>query len=149
LLAELRGELRRGRYELLVVVDYPGFHLQLAKAARAAGVPVLWYVAPQLWAWYPSRAKNLAAAIDRVAVILPFEPAFFAQAGIPAEYVGHPLLDRPAGLPRDAARHSLGIPAGATVLTVLPGSRPGEITRLWPAYQAAAAQLLETRACTH
>ncbi len=87
----------------------------MAEAARRAGIPVLYYIAPQLWAWRPQRAKRLAAACDRLAVILPFEEAFFRNVGVQAEYVGHPLLDRgrTAVARRGArvARHSGGTSA--------------------------------------
>lgn len=142
LLKAMRRALVRERYDLLVVVDYPGFHLRLAEAAKAAGVPVLWYIAPQLWAWHPERAGRLARAVDRLAVVLPFEPEFFAGAGITARYVGHPLLDRESAPTREAARAALGLAAGTRVLALFPGSRRGEIRRLWPAYRDAARRLL-------
>lgn len=146
LLRRLRRELAAGRYALVVLVDYPGFNLRLAAAARAAGVPVLYYVAPQLWAWRPGRARQLRAAVDRLAVILPFESAFFEGLGIPARFVGHPLLDYP--LPtRDEARATLGITAGERVLTIFPGSRGQEIGRIWPVFRDTAHRLLAHGAC--
>jgi lipid-A-disaccharide synthase len=149
LLRTLKRACETGTYDLLITIDYPGFHLRLAEAAHAAKVPVLWYIAPQLWAWHPSRAARLARAVDRLAVILPFEPAFFESAGIPSTYVGHPLLDRDAPPTRAAARASLGIPADARVLALFPGSRRGEIGRLWPAYRSAAQRLRGEGHCTH
>src|SRR5690606_37254295 len=109
---------------------------------------VLWYIAPQLWAWHPSRAARLARAVDRLAVILPFEPAFFEAAGIPSTYVGHPLLDRESPPTRSEARAALGLAPDARVLALFPGSRRGEIARLWPAYREAARRLLADRHCT-
>ncbi len=147
LLRSLRRDFKARRYDLVIPIDYPGFHLHLAESARAAGIPVLWYIAPQLWAWRPGRAARLARAVDRLAVILPFESAFFRDAGVTASYVGHPLLDGVSRPDRDSARSRLGIPAGNRVLAVLPGSRPGEIRRLWPAFSAAAGQLLDSNAC--
>lgn len=135
-------------YDLLICVDYPSFHLRLAERARAAGVPVLWYIAPQLWAWRPQRAARLARAVDRLAVILPFEQDFFREAGISSTYVGHPLLDREAAPDRASARARLGLAADARVLALFPGSRRGEIRRLWPAYREAARRLLASGACT-
>ena len=88
LLRTLEAEFRAGRYDLLIVTDYPGFHLRLAEAARRHGVKVLYYIAPQLWAWRPGRARRLLGAVDRLAVVLPFEAEFFAGHGIDAEYVG-------------------------------------------------------------
>jgi lipid-A-disaccharide synthase len=146
---DLRADFRRRRYDLLIVVYYPGFHLRVAEAARHAGIPVLWYVAPQLWAWYPGRARRLARAVDRLAVILPFEPEFFRNVGITATYVGHPLLDQDVAPTRQAARVALGIPEDGRVLALFPGSRAGEIARMWPAYRATAERLLAEGACTH
>lgn len=147
LLRSLRRDFRARRYDLVIPIDYPGFHLYVAESARAAGIPVLWYIAPQLWAWRPGRAVKLARAVDRLAVILPFEPAFFSKAGIAAQYVGHPLLDGVSRPDRPTARARLDLSADVRVLTVLPGSRPGEIRRLWPAFRDAAMQLLDTKAC--
>jgi len=148
LLRTLKRACEAGAYDLLIVIDYPGFHLRLAEAAHAAKVPVLWYIAPQLWAWHPGRAARLARAVDRLAVILPFEPAFFEAAGIPSTYVGHPLLDREAPPTRASARTALGLASGAKVLALFPGSRRGEIARLWPSYCAAARRLLDDGHCT-
>jgi lipid-A-disaccharide synthase len=75
MLRELRSDCRAGRYDLVVLVDYPGFNLRLADAAHRAGVPTLYYIAPQLWAWRPGRARRLARSVDRLAAILPFEPS--------------------------------------------------------------------------
>lgn len=142
LLRALRRGFRARAWDLVIVVDYPGFHLRVAEAARRAGIPVLWYIAPQLWAWRPERAARLAAAVDRLAVILPFETEFFAKVGVAATYVGHPLLDRELPPAREAARAALGIAPGARTLALFPGSRRGEVERLWPAYRDAARQLL-------
>lgn len=147
LLRSIDGEFATGQYDLLVCIDYPGFHLRLAERARRHGVPVLWYIAPQLWAWRAGRAARLAQAVDRLAVILPFEQEFFAAAGIVSQHVGHPLLDRPPPPSRAAARAALGIAAADRVLALLPGSRPGEIRRLWPRYREAARRLVVAGRC--
>lgn len=138
----LKREFIAARYDLLITIDYPGFHVRLAEAARAAGVPVLHYIAPQLWAWQPKRADRWSRAVDRLAVILPFEPPFFAEHGLQADYVGHPLVDLDPPPDRASARHALGIAADARVLALFPGSRRGEISRLWPPYRDAALKLL-------
>jgi lipid-A-disaccharide synthase len=146
LLRDLGAEFARDRYDLALLVDYPGFNLRLAEAARRAGVRTLYYIAPQLWAWRPGRAQRFAAAVDRMAVILPFEPAFFASVGVEAEFVGHPLVERhwPS---REEARVGLGIPASERVLALCPGSRGQEITRIWPVFRDAARRLLDEGAC--
>ena len=134
---DLRAALRRGAWDLIVLCDYPGWHVRVGQAARAAGVPVLYYVAPQLWAWGAWRARALRRAADRIAVVLPFEEPYFAARGLPAHYVGHPLLDesRPG---RAEARRALGLAPDARVLAVLPGARPDDVRRHWPGFRAAA-----------
>ncbi len=147
LLRSLERDFRAGRYDLALLIDYPGFHVRVAEAARRHGVKVLYYIAPQLWAWRPQRARRLGAAVDRLAVVLPFEPAFFARHGIPAEYVGHPLLDRPAAPGRRAAREALGIDDAERVLGLFPGSRPQEVARLWGPFRQAGRALLAAHHC--
>ena len=88
LLRALRKDFRAGRYDLVILIDYPGFHLRVAEAAHRAGTKVLYYIAPQLWAWRPGRARRLAAAVDRLAVVLPFEQTFFGGLGLPQRVRG-------------------------------------------------------------
>ena len=144
LLRNLGRRLREGRYDLLIVVDYPGFHLRLARVATRAGIPVLYYIAPQLWAWGESRAARLSSVTRRLAVVLPFEEAFFRSRGVNASFVGHPLLDEPPAPSRTAARAALKVEPRDSVLGLFPGSRPHEVRRLWPAMRDAA--LLARRA---
>lgn len=139
-------EFRAGRYDLLIAVDYPGFNIRLAEAARRAGVRSLYYVAPQLWAWRPERARKFARATDRVAVILPFEPEFFARVGVEAEFVGHPLVESPPPSARES-RCQLGLDPAERVLAVFPGSRSQEVARLWPAFRDTARELLRSGDC--
>lgn len=143
----LAVEFRRRRWDLYLPIDYPGFHLRTARVARAAGIRVLYYIPPQLWAWRPGRARRVAAAVDRLAVVLPFEPAFFAGVGLEATYVGHPLLDRPQAPTRAAARAALGIPADARVLALFPGSREQEVRSHWATFRAVGERLRAERHC--
>ena len=147
LLRAVSRDFRAGRYDLVLSVDYPGFNLRLAEAAKKAGVRSLYYIAPQLWAWRPGRARRLAAAVDRVAVILPFEPEFFATVGVRADFVGHPLVEQPRP-DRAAARRALGLGAEERALAVFPGSRRQEVARLWPLFREAAARLQASGATT-
>lgn len=147
LLRRLRTEFAAGAYDLVVLIDYPGFHLRVAEAARHAGTKVLYYIAPQLWAWRPERAARFAAAVDRLAVVLPFEEAFFGRLGLPSEYVGHPLVDRGAVPSREEARRLLGVGPDERVLGVFPGSREQEIARLWTPFREAAQRLLAEGRC--
>src|SRR5215207_8382276 len=135
LLRSLQRDFRIGRYDLAILVDYPGFHLRVAEAAHRAGTKVLYYIAPQLWAWRPERARRLAAAVDRLAVVLPFEQTFFGRLGVRSDYVGHPLVDHETGPTRDQARDLLGISAGSRTLAIFPGSRSQEIRRLWKPFR--------------
>src|SRR2546429_222748 len=112
--------------------------------AHAAGVPVLYYIAPQLWAWAPGRVRRLAA-VSRLAVILPFEETFFRDHGVPATFVGHPLRDRPPPPARAEARRALGLDPERPVLGLFPGSRTQEVRRLWPAFRGAAERVLAER----
>jgi lipid-A-disaccharide synthase len=147
LLRALRADFRAGRYDLVILIDYPGFHLRVAEAAHSSGTKVLYYIAPQLWAWRPERARRLAAAVDRLAVVLPFEQPFFGRLGLRSEYVGHPLVDRGPGPGRDAARTRLGIAPGTKVLGIFPGSRAQEVRRLWVPFRDAALTLLREGRC--
>lgn len=147
LLRALHHDFRSGRYDLVILVDYPGFHLRVAEAAHATGTKVLYYIAPQLWAWRPGRARRLAAAVDRLAVVLPFEQTFFGELGLASEYVGHPLLDGRTWPTREQARAQLGITNGSRVLGIFPGSRTQEIRRLWHPFRDAALQLLGEGHC--
>jgi len=149
LLRQLRHEFASGRWDLVILIDYPGFHLRVARAAKKAGLKVLYYIAPQLWAWAPGRAAKFRPVVDRMAVVLPFEPDFFAGVGIKAEYVGHPLVDREPWPDRAAARATIGAPEQARVLGIFPGSREQEIKRIWPLFRTVALQMLTEGRCSH
>jgi lipid-A-disaccharide synthase len=147
LLRALKTDFRAGRYDLVILIDYPGFHVRVAEAARAAGTKVLYYIAPQLWAWRPGRARRFAAAVDRLAVVLPFEQRFFGELGLRSDYVGHPLVDREGWPTREAARARLGLPATGRVLGLFPGSRSQEVRRLWIPFRDAARRMLDEGRC--
>jgi lipid-A-disaccharide synthase len=141
LLRTLTGEARAGRYRLAVLIDYPGFHLRLGEALRRAGVPVLQYIAPQLWAWRPGRIPRLQQAANRVAAILPFEEPWFRARGVDCTWVGHPLLDR-VWPSRGEARQTLRLPPDVPVLGIFPGSRDGEIERNWPLFREVGQRMI-------
>ena len=124
--------------DAVVTVDSPSFCLRLAHHLRGSGIPVVHYVAPQLWAWRPGRAKKLAKRVDHIMALLPFEPAFFAKYGISTTFVGHPAIESGAVRGNGAAfRAKHAIPPEATVLCVVPGSRAGEVRRILPIFDAA------------
>ncbi len=139
LLRRLRARLRSGAVDLVICVDYPGFNMKLAAAAHDAGVPVLYYITPQVWAWGARRLSELARTVTKAAVILPFEEALLRQHDIDVTFVGHPLLDRAMELPtRMAARRQLGLAESDRVLALFPGSRAQEVERHLDAFVAAA-----------
>jgi lipid-A-disaccharide synthase len=145
LLRQLEARMASGRVALLVTIDYPGFNMRVAAAARRHGVPVLYYITPQVWAWGANRLPKLAQLITRAAVILPFEEALLRQHGIDATFVGHPLLDRAQALPtRAEARAALGVAPNARLLALFPGSRGQEIARHLDDF-VATARLLQAR----
>ena len=123
---------------LAVLMDYPGFNLMLARRLKDAGVRVLYYIGPQVWAWGEGRVRKIAERVDRMAVILPFEAGFYAQRGVDAEFVGHPLLEEPWVSRVEVPRTGLGRPA---VLGLLPGSRRQEVARNLPGMVAAGRLL--------
>ncbi|HEX2093904.1 MAG TPA: lipid-A-disaccharide synthase [Longimicrobiaceae bacterium] len=126
--------------DLVIPIDYPGFNLRLARRARERGIPVLYYIAPQVWAWHASRTRDLARDADVVAVVLPFEEKFLRDRGVRATFVGHPLLDLPAPtLTREAWASSLGLDPSRPILALFPGSRPQEIRRHLALFSGAAA----------
>jgi len=145
MLGRLRERLRSGNVALVVLVDYPGFNMRVAEAAAAAGVPVLYYIVPQVWAWGEGRLEKLACWVRKAAVILPFEEQLLRAHHIDATFIGHPLLDRAVTMPtREAARAQLGIPADARVLALFPGSRSQEIERHLEPF-VATARILRDR----
>ncbi len=112
----------------LVLIDFPDFNLRLARVAKSAGVPVLYYVSPQVWAWRKGRVKKIAAVVDRLAAIFPFEPELYKGLPIKVEYVGHPLLDEfHIDAERETYLHRLGIDPAQPVVGIFPGSRRSEL----------------------
>ncbi|MEN9817104.1 MAG: lipid-A-disaccharide synthase [Gemmatimonadota bacterium] len=142
LLRHLTARLQSGRVGLVILLDYPGFNLKVAAAARAAGVPVLYYITPQVWAWGAGRLATLSSRITKAAPILPFEEALLRAHGVDATFVGHPLLDRVAGMPSpEEARRRLGLDPAAPVLAVFPGSRRAELARHLAPFLEVATRL--------
>lgn len=142
LLRTLEARMRTGDVRLVVLLDYPGFNMKVAAAARRAGVPVLYYVTPQVWAWGAKRIPKLAEVVTKAAVIFRFEETLLREGGVDATFVGHPLLDRMADLPDHAeARARLGLDADRPVLALFPGSRGQEIARHLDAFVATAREL--------
>lgn len=130
LLHDIEDRLRGGKVDLVILVDYGGFNLHVAAAAKSAGVPVLYFITPQVWASRPGRMRAIAANVTKAAVIFRFEEELLRANGIDAVFVGHPMLDRAAMMPtRSEARAELGLSPDARVLALFPGSRRQEIAR--------------------
>jgi len=139
---KLKKILLADRPDLLILIDYPGFNLRLAKVAKNAGVPVLYYISPQIWAWRQGRVKKIARLVDHMAVILPFEAPFYERAGVPVSFVGHPMTDMVrVSLERDAAAVSFGLAPENKIVGLFPGSRKNEIERLLPVIVDSAINL--------
>lgn len=135
------SEIDRG-YDLVLPLDYPGFNLRLARYAKRRKTRVLYYIAPQVWAWHRGRMQQLAENVDRLAVVLPFEEKLFREAGAHAHFVGHPLLDRPS-LVQSRAEFAarLGIDPAGYILALFPGSRMQEVSRQLELFAEAARKV--------
>lgn len=128
--AKLRKAIDDRKPPLAILIDFPGFNLAIAPRLKDRGIKVLYYVSPQLWAWWPSRAKRLKGSVDKLAVILPFEEDFFKRYGIEAQFVGHPQWEVIEKAPqRIEARRTLGLGEDEVVIGFFPGSRQGELLR--------------------
>lgn len=150
---QLLGRVRQTAERMLalspaaaVTIDAPAFNFRVGKRLAGRSFPLIHYVAPQVWAWRPGRARVIARFLDHLIVLLPFEPAYFQREGLPCTFVGHPILESGADHgdgPGFRQRH--GIPAESRLLAILPGSRRSEITRLLDGFGATAALLAADR----
>jgi lipid-A-disaccharide synthase len=133
---------RRQRPDALILIDFSGFNLRLAPAIKSLGVPIVYYISPQIWAWRPKRLQTIKALADLVLVIFPFEEPIYRDAGVPVEFVGHPLIDlaRPSAS-RAAFLASRGLSPDSPTVAVLPGSRASEVRRILPGLADAAARI--------
>lgn len=149
ILTILRGLARAARERrpaLAILVDIPDFNLRLAARLKAQGVPVAYYISPMIWAWRQGRVRTIARRVDRMLCILPFEEDFYRGAGVPARYVGSPVVEQvPAPGPAAAFRRALGLDPARPTLALLPGSRQSELRRLLPTMVEAARQLAADR----
>ena len=139
LLGEIRSHLQEERPNLVVLVDYPDFNLQIAKIARKLGIPVLYYISPQIWAWRTGRKKKISRLADRMAVVFPFEVGFYSDQPIEVEFVGHPLMEVIGNVEdRDSFCTRHGLDSDRPILGVMPGSRVQEIERHFDDFVSAA-----------
>lgn len=146
LLRRVKATLRRERPDLVIPIDYPGFNFRLSRSARDAGLRVLYYIAPQVWAWRRHRARTLAGLVDHLAVILPFEEEIFSRYGAKVTFVGHPLLDvEPARAAHAEFCASNDLDPDRPILALFPGSREQEVLRHLQVFSDAAREALRFR----
>jgi lipid-A-disaccharide synthase len=138
----LRRTLGEERPDVLVLIDFPEFNLRLARAARRAEIPVVYFVPPQIWAWRRGRIRAMRRLVSLVLAAFPFEMPLYRDAGVAVEFVGHPVLDTVEAAPsRAEARRALDLDDDALVIGLLPGSRHGEVARMLPLMRATAVRL--------
>ncbi|MCM8811484.1 MAG: lipid-A-disaccharide synthase [Candidatus Omnitrophica bacterium] len=130
------------RPDVVVLIDYPGFNLRFAREAKTRGIPVVYFISPQIWAWDPGRIHKIKSLVSRMLVVFPFEQKIYEQAGVPVTFVGHPLVEhvKPA-LSRAESLQQLGLEDRMPVVGLLPGSREGEVRRILPIFLAAGERM--------
>jgi lipid-A-disaccharide synthase len=140
----LIARARRERPDAFVAIDFPDFNFRLAAAMRRLGIPVVYYVSPQIWAWRRGRLKTLRRLVHRMLVIFPFEEQIYRDAGVPVEFVGHPLVEMArADEAREPFLRSLGLGPEAPTVALLPGSRPNEVRAILPTLAEAATRVAD------
>ena len=143
--AKLKRFLKHDRPDLLILIDFPDFNILLGKAARRLGIPVLYYISPQVWVWRKGRIKTIARLVKAMLVVFPFEVPLYEKEGVDVRFVGHPLMDVVrSDLTQEQARSVLGLQAGQRTIALLPGSRRSEIVHLLPD-MLRAAKILKSR----
>lgn len=148
-LRHLRKTMQQRKPDLLLLVDYPDFNLKLAETAKALGIPVLFYVSPQVWAWRSGRVPRIGSLVNHMAVLFPFEVDIYRQADIPVTYVGNPVVhDATSDYTQKQARVMTGLNPDQQVVALLPGSRKGEITRHIPIMLASMQIMLAKQPST-
>jgi lipid-A-disaccharide synthase len=142
----LIGELERRRPDVVVLIDYPGFNLRFAREAKSRGIPVLYYISPQVWAWHRGRVKKMRSLVDRMKVVFPFEVEIYRNEGIDVEFVGHPLAEHiGTSCTRAEFFRRNGLDPSKKLLGLFPGSRRQEIERILPVISRAADLLCTGR----
>jgi len=141
--AKLKQFLREERPDVLVLIDFPDFNIMLGKAAKKLGIPIVYYISPQVWVWRKGRIKTIAGLVKAMIVVFPFEVPLYEKAGVDVRFVGHPLIDVvKSAYTGDEARRSLGLAVNKRTIALMPGSRRGELANLFPDMLRAAKLLL-------
>ncbi len=140
----LEKQFEMNRPDLLILIDYPGFNLELARRAKKYNIPVLYYISPKIWAWREGRITRIKKYVDRMAVILPFEKKYYKGHGFEVDFVGNPLLDQvQPTLTSNEFKIQYGIDHDATIIGIMPGSRKQEIAKILPVFMETALLLNE------
>jgi lipid-A-disaccharide synthase len=140
----LKSLLKGDHFDAIILIDFPDFNLRFASLAKGLGIPVIYYISPQIWAWRKNRINKIARLVDKMLVVFPFEVDLYKDAGVDVEYVGHPLMDTAySPLTKEEARSRLALDERDNVITLLPGSRTAEVRRLLPPMLDAAALIEE------
>jgi lipid-A-disaccharide synthase len=142
MLKRLEAAARDERPGVFVAIDFPDFNFRLLPRMRALGIPIVYYISPQLWAWRPKRINTIKRFVDKMLVIFPFEKDIYERAGVPVEFVGHPLIElAQVNQPREAFLRANGLDPSRPVVALLPGSRPNEVRHIMPAIHAALPRI--------
>lgn len=147
----IKAHLLETKPDLLILIDYPGFNLRLAKyAKKQLGLKILYYISPQIWAWKANRIHTIKECVDHMAVILPFEKSIYQQAGVPVSFVGHPLVDKIQQYAKAADdRKALALPEQRKIIALLPGSRKNEIKQHMPILRDTAQAIYKNHQSVH
>jgi lipid-A-disaccharide synthase len=141
---DLKRELRSGKHDLFIPVDFPDLNIRLCGLSKRAGVPVCYYISPQIWAWRKGRIRKIAARVDRMMTIFPFEETLYREAGVRADFVGHTMVrDIPEHVNKSELRAALGMDPNLYTVALAPGSRPAEIRRMLPVMASAGTMYAE------
>lgn len=144
-LRTIEADARTNPPDVFVAIDFPDFNFRLLPVMHRLGVPIVYYISPQLWAWRPGRLDTIRRFVTQMLVIFPFEEPMYERAGVPVEFVGHPLVELTGvQVPPAVWRSARGLSADAPLVALLPGSRPNEVTRMLPVL-ASAARLMRAR----
>lgn len=140
---QLQQHLTEKKPELLILIDYPGFNLRMAKFAKQKlGIKILYYISPQIWAWKAKRIHTIAQNVDHMAVILPFEKAYYQKSNVPVSFVGHPLVERVYHIKtKNPQRQTYELPSNKQIIALLPGSRINEVEQHMPVFYEAAKKI--------
>ena len=143
MLDTLRNAARNQKPDVFIAIDFPDFNFRLLPAMHRMGIPVVYYISPQLWAWRRGRLSTLKKYVSKMLVIFPFEKPLYDEAGVPAEFVGHPLIDLAiARRTREETCRDAGLDSGRPIVALLPGSRRNELELLLPRLVGAASKLV-------